>query len=148
MTTVAAAIAGARIARQRAQQRESDARGPTDDYFYSEATASRRWHRQPEPEPPAIVVLTEEERARQKVAQELYNLLVSIPTHLYAGSEDGSECAICLTGFVEGQKIKRLPCQGRHCFHSGCLRSWFRQKADCPVCRFDCRAALAMPPSK
>ena len=151
MTTAAAAIAGARMARQRAQQRELHAPGPSDGHLFSdydeERSRARLRHWQPEPEAPAIVFVSEEERERQRVAQELYNLLVSIPTRFYAGSEDGSECAICLTGFVDGQKVKSLPCQGRHTFHSSCLRGWFKQKADCPVCRFDCRAALATPPS-
>ena len=44
------------------------------------------------------------------------------------------ECSICLTTFVDGDCL-RVPSCG-HCFHSRCLRTWFRtSEPHCPFCR-------------
>jgi len=42
-------------------------------------------------------------------------------------------CTICLMDYEEGEEIKHLSCQ--HMFHTACLRTWFKSKANCPFCR-------------
>ncbi|KAH6824744.1 hypothetical protein C2S53_010819 [Perilla frutescens var. hirtella] len=46
----------------------------------------------------------------------------------------GAECAICLSMFQEGEKVKVLPLC-RHGFHSDCVDEWLRTRSSCPLCR-------------
>ncbi|KAE9599720.1 putative transcription factor C2H2 family [Lupinus albus] len=48
---------------------------------------------------------------------------------------DDSECCICLSSYVEGAELHRLPCT--HHFHCGCISQWLRTKATCPLCKFN-----------
>ena len=74
-----------------------------------------------------------------------------IPTNLYAkkrqqqqqlgggGAKDDDEdeeCAICKDVFQNGDETILLPCV--HRFHRDCLRNWFSQKTNCPICKADC----------
>ncbi|MCO5575482.1 hypothetical protein L7F22_029283 [Adiantum nelumboides] len=43
-------------------------------------------------------------------------------------------CAICLSNFAIGDRIRVLPpCQ--HCFHVGCVDTWLSLHSSCPSCR-------------
>eukprot|EP00591_Stephanopyxis_turris_P009597 CAMPEP_0195525776 /NCGR_PEP_ID=MMETSP0794_2-20130614/26391_1 /TAXON_ID=515487 /ORGANISM="Stephanopyxis turris, Strain CCMP 815" /LENGTH=276 /DNA_ID=CAMNT_0040656307 /DNA_START=214 /DNA_END=1044 /DNA_ORIENTATION=- len=47
-----------------------------------------------------------------------------------------TSCSICLEDYVEGEKIKCLPC--KHCFHSECIVPWLtKRQSTCPLCNFD-----------
>ncbi|XP_050366797.1 RING-H2 finger protein ATL8-like [Argentina anserina] len=46
----------------------------------------------------------------------------------------GSECAICLGEFAEGDEIRALP-QCGHVFHVGCIDTWLGSHSSCPSCR-------------
>ena len=52
-----------------------------------------------------------------------------------ATSEQCSECYICLENIEKGQEIIILKCNGRHFFHSGCIKNWLRYNISCPLCR-------------
>lgn len=145
MTTVGAAIAGRRIAQQRYQRHVQQQRERQQNFWrpvaiemhLSAYTSAEVHARHAEAE-----MLLEAERERQRHAQGLYNLLVSFPTQKFeVASAIQTECAICLSCFKDGDKLKALPCDanGRHAFHSSCLRRWFQQSdgATCPVCRFE-----------
>ncbi|XP_073127639.1 RING-H2 finger protein ATL64-like [Henckelia pumila] len=62
-----------------------------------------------------------------------------LPMFAYGSSNDSSpeaaaECAICLSMFSEGDKVKVLPfCH--HGFHSVCVDKWLRSRSNCPLCR-------------
>ncbi|XP_050206965.1 uncharacterized protein LOC126656432 [Mercurialis annua] len=44
------------------------------------------------------------------------------------------QCAVCLSEFKEGEKVRNLEC--KHMFHKGCLDQWLKQcKSTCPLCR-------------
>lgn len=51
-----------------------------------------------------------------------------------ADVENQSDCAICLTGFEEGERIRKLPHCG-HEFHVRCIDKWLRAQPSCPSCR-------------
>jgi len=46
-------------------------------------------------------------------------------------------CAICLADFVDGEKLRALPCNGDHVFHPQCLARWLSRNPTCPCCRDD-----------
>ncbi|KAM3200646.1 RING-H2 finger protein ATL78 [Capsicum annuum] len=45
-----------------------------------------------------------------------------------------SECVICLSEFVIGEKIKVLP-KCNHGFHVKCIDKWLNSHSSCPTCR-------------
>lgn len=47
----------------------------------------------------------------------------------------GMDCPICLTEFVEGEKVRVLPgCY--HSFHVNCIDKWVVSNPSCPSCRY------------
>ncbi|KAK7320587.1 hypothetical protein VNO77_30207 [Canavalia gladiata] len=45
-----------------------------------------------------------------------------------------TECCICLSAFVDGEKLKVLPgCD--HSFHCECVDKWLANHSNCPLCR-------------
>lgn len=83
-----------------------------------------------------------------KKAQRRYELLVSIPTEIMTQQQTEATdcCAVCLSDFQEGDRVKTLRCT--HRFHSRCLRQWFeREHLNCPTCRFECTLdSVGTPP--
>uniref|UniRef100_A0A7S1PVP9 RING-type domain-containing protein n=1 Tax=Alexandrium catenella TaxID=2925 RepID=A0A7S1PVP9_ALECA len=55
-------------------------------------------------------------------------------------SQSGAQCACCLDGLRQGEKIRVLPCF--HTIHDACAQKWLYANPICPVCRCDIRAAL------
>jgi len=52
-------------------------------------------------------------------------------------------CPICIVDFQEGDDIRVLPCEGKHCFHQQCVDPWLLQlSSSCPICRHG-KSALA-----
>ena len=43
------------------------------------------------------------------------------------------ECTICCENFQKNEDILYLPC--KHCFHPLCIKEWFNNKKECPLCR-------------
>ncbi|XP_055973747.1 RING finger protein 11-like [Sorex fumeus] len=43
------------------------------------------------------------------------------------------DCAICLLDFVDGDRIRALPC--KHVFHLDCIGKWLMTSFTCPCCR-------------
>jgi len=72
-------------------------------------------------------------------AQSPDEIMACFPKLAFSASdfEDGGrfepECAICCEAFGENQEI----CKACHVFHYECLRTWFRFRHTCPVCRRD-----------
>lgn len=52
---------------------------------------------------------------------------------LAGGGGERLACAVCLEELGGGQQLCSLPCT--HKFHAGCVKTWLRQKAACPVCQ-------------
>ncbi|MCO5553923.1 hypothetical protein L7F22_007449 [Adiantum nelumboides] len=51
-------------------------------------------------------------------------------------ASSASTCAICLSEFATGDRIRALPpCQ--HGFHIGCVDTWLSLHSSCPSCRED-----------
>ncbi|CAA6667642.1 unnamed protein product [Spirodela intermedia] len=62
--------------------------------------------------------------------------LRSLPTSTYSTGLKlvGGECAICLSEFTAGERVRVLPNCG-HGFHVKCIDRWLTAHASCPTCR-------------
>lgn len=62
--------------------------------------------------------------------------LRSLPTSAYSAGLKlaGGECAICLSEFSPGERVRLLPNCG-HGFHVKCIDRWLTAHASCPTCR-------------
>lgn len=60
-----------------------------------------------------------------------------------------SECAVCLSEFVERERVRLLP-NCSHAFHIDCIDTWLQGSARCPFCRSDVTlpAAARLPASR
>ncbi|XP_072975492.1 RING-H2 finger protein ATL2 [Typha angustifolia] len=76
-----------------------------------------------------------------KVIRSLPVLVISDSS---AASDDAAvaECAVCLSEFEAGEKVRGLPRCG-HRFHIDCIDMWFHSHATCPLCRATVEAAPA-----
>ncbi|KAM3276859.1 hypothetical protein ACQJBY_044952 [Aegilops geniculata] len=62
-------------------------------------------------------------------------VLRSLPVEVYGCGEDIDDvCAICLSEFVDGEKVRVLPLCG-HGFHVRCVDAWLVSHGSCPTCR-------------
>ncbi|KAF7059996.1 hypothetical protein CFC21_066824 [Triticum aestivum] len=62
-------------------------------------------------------------------------VLRSLPVEVYGSGEDIDDvCAICLSEFVDGEKVRVLP-QCAHGFHVRCVDAWLVSNGSCPTCR-------------
>lgn len=55
------------------------------------------------------------------------------------GEAREEECGVCLEGFEEGEKLRKMPCE--HYFHESCVFKWLQVSRLCPYCRFAMPAA-------
>ncbi|XP_048573816.1 RING-H2 finger protein ATL1-like [Triticum urartu] len=50
------------------------------------------------------------------------------------------ECAVCLSEFAPGERLKMLPACS-HAFHIDCIDTWLHHNVSCPLCRTEVTAA-------
>ncbi|KAJ1260282.1 hypothetical protein BS78_10G220300 [Paspalum vaginatum] len=67
--------------------------------------------------------------------------VVALPTATYVASSPHQQqqhapagCAICLSDFADGERIRLLPVCG-HRFHVVCIDRWLLAHCSCPTCR-------------
>ncbi|URE07249.1 Zinc finger, C3HC4 type (RING finger) [Musa troglodytarum] len=62
--------------------------------------------------------------------------VVALPVATYAAAPQQAPagCAICLSDFSDGEKIRVLPACG-HRFHVVCVDTWLLSHCSCPTCR-------------
>ncbi|KJH48768.1 zinc finger, C3HC4 type [Dictyocaulus viviparus] len=75
-------------------------------------------------------------RERRRVARKRLSKrnLRKIPTRRFRKGDEPETCAICLDDFIEGEKLRVLPC--RHTYHCKCIDPWLTQNRKvCPMCK-------------
>ena len=68
---------------------------------------------------------------------------VVYPAEVELAGCGAAECAICLTEFAHGDRVRALP-HCNHGFHVRCIDRWLAARQTCPTCR---RAPFAAKPS-
>ncbi|CAN4116710.1 unnamed protein product [Withania somnifera] len=91
------------------------------------------WLRRDSPENPPTV---KNKGLKKKALKSLPKFRYNPATESYSGAavNGGSECAICLVEYVEGDEIRVLPNCG-HRFHLLCVDQWLLSNSSCPSCR-------------
>lgn len=84
--------------------------------------------------------------ALQRQLQQLFHLhdsgvdqafIDALPVFIYreiVGPKEPFDCAVCLSEFVEKDKLRLLPMCG-HAFHINCIDTWLLTNSTCPLCR-------------
>jgi hypothetical protein len=94
-----------------------------------------------------FIDLQETLAARRGVSQEV---LDALPTEAFREDtsgiareerpENATQCMICLSDFVSGESLRRLPCA--HVYHQPCIDEWLHRCTDCPLCKTNVEQAF------
>ncbi|GLV41438.1 godzilla E3 ubiquitin protein ligase [Carabus blaptoides fortunei] len=81
-----------------------------------------------------MIVKMVKDRMRQRRHRLPNSSLNKIPTCKFSKGDPYDTCAICLDDYIEGEKLRVLPCA--HAYHSKCIDPWLtNNRRVCPVCK-------------
>ncbi|KAJ6419502.1 hypothetical protein OIU84_029579 [Salix udensis] len=84
-------------------------------------------------------MITHSDKLFRIITTQYFNLVEEKnPTIRYTENlrhRESRECAVCLSEFLEGERMRKLKC--KHAFHKDCLDRWLEEylAATCPLCR-------------
>ncbi|KAL3074533.1 hypothetical protein niasHS_015363 [Heterodera schachtii] len=62
-------------------------------------------------------------------------IIANLSKHTIDEENRGGDCPICLSEFEVGETATKLPCEGKHKFHTECIGQWLKMQNTCPSCR-------------
>lgn len=74
-----------------------------------------------------------EDHVRGLTKEQIDNLATRSYEHDGVAGDPGRVCSVCISDYVAGNKLRRLPCA--HEFHVHCIDRWLSENCTCPVCR-------------
>ncbi|KAF7050809.1 hypothetical protein CFC21_059123 [Triticum aestivum] len=74
------------------------------------------------------------------------DVVAALPVVRYCPAGKALECAVCLSEFEPGERLKMLPACS-HAFHIDCIDTWLHHNVSCPLCRTEVTGSAAAPPS-
>ncbi|XP_019757337.1 E3 ubiquitin-protein ligase RNF13 isoform X2 [Dendroctonus ponderosae] len=81
-----------------------------------------------------MIVKYIKDRRRQRRYRLPKSQLNKIPTCKFQKGDRYETCAICLEDYIEGEKLRVLPCN--HVYHMKCIDPWLtKNKRVCPICK-------------
>jgi len=81
-----------------------------------------------------MIVKCVKDRRRMRRYRLPSSCLKTIPTSKFKKGDPYDTCAICLEDYVDGDKLRILPCS--HAYHCKCIDPWLtRNRRVCPVCK-------------
>ncbi|CAH1368715.1 hypothetical protein MTP99_010203 [Tenebrio molitor] len=81
-----------------------------------------------------LVVKCIKDRRRQRRHRLPTSTLNKIPICKYQKGDPYETCAICLDDYIEGEKLRVLPCN--HVYHTKCIDPWLtKNRRVCPICK-------------
>lgn len=93
-----------------------------------------------------VVIKCIQDRRRAHRHRLPTSTLKKIPTAKFQKGDPYDTCAICIEDYVEGDKLRILPCS--HAYHSKCIDPWLtRNRRVCPICKRKVFAAGEKPPT-
>lgn len=75
----------------------------------------------------------DEDHGRGLTKEQIDNLATRNYEHDAGDGGPGKTCSVCISDYVAGSKLRRLPCA--HEFHVHCIDRWLSENRTCPVCR-------------
>lgn len=75
----------------------------------------------------------DDDHVRGLTKEQIDNLSTRSYEHDTADGDPGKVCSVCISDYVAGNKLRRLPCM--HEFHIHCIDRWLSENCTCPVCR-------------
>ena len=74
------------------------------------------------------------------INQDNYSHLVETKIEIDKLNEENKRCIICYEDFKDNDNGIFLPCF--HVFHSNCIKTWLKNKDNCPLCKFNVNGNL------
>ncbi|XP_005912304.1 E3 ubiquitin-protein ligase RNF6 [Haplochromis burtoni] len=75
----------------------------------------------------------DDEHPRGLTKEQIDNLSTRTYGQASLEGEIGRACSVCINEYVQGNKLRRLPCS--HEFHVHCIDRWLSENNTCPICR-------------
>ncbi|XP_004715458.1 E3 ubiquitin-protein ligase RNF6 [Echinops telfairi] len=75
----------------------------------------------------------DDDHVRGLTKEQIDNLSTRNYEHSSTDGELSKVCSVCISDYVAGNKLRRLPCM--HEFHIHCIDRWLSENCTCPICR-------------
>lgn len=71
----------------------------------------------------------------ENLNEELQKMMVVFQAFKELQNIETNECIVCFESLKPEDEVVQLECNKEHVFHELCLKVWFKEKPQCPLCR-------------